>query len=305
MDANAFAQFQRDGYVIIKNLLTTHVMESFRDGASKLTDQLAERLIKEGKVTDKLSSIPFESRFFRLLENCLNEAPLLYRAELHVAEFYPLFCNENVLAIVRQILHQAEAIRIFPNYSVRPKLPNYEGHRVVWHQDAGLAADGGPNKAPVKEREKSLGHDVIVNCWTPLVSATRKNGCMMVVPGTHKLGIQKHVSEGHYRGSNTEEKITYGVYASHIDPAVMNEYEDQAVHLECEPGDVIFFSHFLFHRGGFNTSQSTVRWSVDWRYQDACEPTFRKENGHIVWSKNQSDERLVTSAEKWSTLSLS
>ena len=301
MDAGSLAQFERDGYVIIKNLLSADVVDSVRAGAGKLTDQLAERLVAEGKATDRLSSLPIETRFLKLLENCLNEAPLLYRAELHLAEFHPLFCNEKILAVVRQILNKADKIRIFPNYSIRPKLPNYEGHKVVWHQDAGLAADGSPNATPVEEREKSLGHDAVINCWTPLVRATRQNGCMMAVPGSHKLGIQKHVSEGRYRES--EEKITYGLYASHIDPDVMDKYENEAVHLECDPGDVIFFSHFLFHRGGFNTSPSTVRWSVDWRYQDAAEPTFRKENGHIVWSKHPSDD-VITSAERWASLAL-
>ena len=50
-----------------------------------------------------------------------------------------------------------------------------------------------------------------------------------------------------------EEDHSYGTYAAQIDPEVMNIYEPRAIDVPCEPGDVIFFSNLLFHRGGFNT----------------------------------------------------
>merc|ERR1712070_1082891 len=96
----------------------------------------------------------------------------------------------------------------------------------------------------------------------PLGRATRETGCMKFVPGTHKLGVQKHVNLGLYKGADAApeegEPAAIGTYSSGIDPAVMKQHEDRAIDVECEPGDVVLFSNLLFHRGGHNTS-SIVR----------------------------------------------
>ena len=113
---------------------------------------------------------------------------------------------------------------------MRPKLPDYTPHEVVWHQDAGLTAEGKPNTAPVQDRMNAFGPGIYkwysdefafkctnlstndarylslallagktVNCWTPLVPVTKENGAMKFLPGSHKLGIQKHVLLRQYR----------------------------------------------------------------------------------------------------------
>jgi hypothetical protein len=33
----------------------------------------------------------------------------------------------------------------------------------------------------------------------------------------------------------------------------------------------------------------TIRWSLDWRYQDAKQPTMRPSNGHIARTKREPD----------------
>jgi phytanoyl-CoA hydroxylase len=43
------------------------------------------------------------------------------------------------------------------------------------------------------------------------------------------------------------------------------------------------FHNLLFHRGLPNVS-GTIRWSVDWRFQDATQPTLRPQAGHLVRS---------------------
>ena len=44
---------------------------------------------------------------------------------------------------------------------MRPKLPDYSPHEVVWHQDAGLRADGSPNTAPAQDRMDAFGPGVM------------------------------------------------------------------------------------------------------------------------------------------------
>ena len=94
---------------------------------------------------------------------------------------------------------EAKDLRIYPNYSARPKTP-HPVHTVVWHQDAGLQADGSVSTAPVAERLDAFGIGKIVNVWTPLVNVTVENGAMKFIPGSQKLGILEHEVGGSYPG---------------------------------------------------------------------------------------------------------
>ncbi|MBL4575277.1 MAG: hypothetical protein JKY51_04150, partial [Opitutaceae bacterium] len=46
----------------------------------------------------------------------------------------------------------------------------------------------------------------------------------------------------------------------------------------------------------------TVRWSCDWRYQDATQSTIRENQGHLALSKIHPN-KVVRSAEQWARLS--
>ena len=53
-----------------------------------------------------------------------------------------------------------------------------------------------------------------------------------------------------------EEEFSYGRYAAQIDDDVLQKYDvnNKSVNVECGPGDMVFFSYVLFHRGGHNNS---------------------------------------------------
>jgi ectoine hydroxylase-related dioxygenase (phytanoyl-CoA dioxygenase family) len=78
---------------------------------------------------------------------------------------------------------------------------------------------------------------------------------------------------------------------------------NQAIDVELDPGDVVLFNNLLFHSGLPNRA-STIRWSLDWRYQDATQPTMRKEQGHLARS-GSDPERAVHSPEQWAQLHFS
>jgi len=170
---------------------------------------------------------------------------------------------------------------------------------VVWHQDAGLTGDGQPNTAPVEERNSAFGLGNLLNVWAPLVPVNVKNGCMEFVPCSHKLGVVKHVI---LKQVETDLQKP-GAYSSGIDPEIIlsEDVGKRAVPIEANPGDVVVFSNFMFHRGLPNVSKG-IRWSVDWRYQRTDQPTYRNEKGHVVWSRANLDT-VVKSAEEWEKLS--
>ena len=81
---------------------------------------------------------------------------------------------------------------------------------------------------------------------------------------------------------------------------VIEPLEARAVPIELDPGDVVLFHNLLFHRGLPNRG-AAIRWSLDWRYQDAREPTYREQHGHLARSILRPGE-VVTSAAQWARL---
>jgi ectoine hydroxylase-related dioxygenase (phytanoyl-CoA dioxygenase family) len=271
-------QFSEQGFVILKKVFAPSQVERVRDAMKALVDLQAKQLLAEGKISDPMEDASFETRLARLYENHLEDAPKSFRTELHLAGLYDFFFNPRLLDVVQMFL--GDEIRLYPNYTARPKLPDHAGTVVLWHQDGGYteSASGGSDVNELR----------MVNVWSPLVPARVENGCMQFVPGTHRLGVVPHERKEHYL---------------EIAPEFLEPRVDEAINVELDPGDAVLFHNLLFHRGLPNHSK-TIRWSLDWRYQDATQPTLRKESGHLARSQS-TPQAVVQSAAQWEQLHFS
>lgn len=294
------AHYNREGFVILRGVVDKEAQAGARVALSTLVDDIAQRVVAKGKASSIMQDELFETRLLKLCEKCPEELPNLFRKELHKKEIFDLLCGPVLLKVIRKILSTADDIRIFPNYSARPKTP-FGVHDVVWHQDSGLRADGGPNESPVEERMYAFGLGSVVNCWTPLVPARVENGCMKFVPKSQNLGILPHKIARKYDAVDADGKKlkegSAGMYAAQVDPDEMAKIVHDAIDIECDAGDVVLFSNLLVHRGGTNNSDH-IRWTFDWRFQDAAKPTHRAEHGHIVWSR-KDQTKVCVDGEEW------
>jgi len=263
--------FHNQGFAIVHDVLEDSCLEDLKRDCEILVNQLARRRLEEGKLTDLFTDSPFDIRLIHLFENSPDEVPTIFRSELHLEGFYTLFAHPRLLEIANQIL--GPEIRIYPNYSVRPKLPENKRTEVPWHQDAGYT---------------SGNSDILrmMNVWTPLVPVNRRNGCMEFVPESHRNGVVQHNKDQHYLRIQNDA----------LSPLIK-----RAIPIEINPKDVVIFSNLLFHRGLPNKSNH-VRWSIDFRYQDATQPTLRSTVGHLLRSKI-SPEKAVRDATHWASLS--
>ncbi len=275
--------FEAQGFVILRNVLGEETLEGVRREMNWIVNMHAGEFIEAGRIPNPCYDEPFDRRFLRLYESCLDQAPNSFRTELHLPGLFPLFFHPAVLDLAESIL--GPEVRLYPNYTARPKLPRHEPTLVLWHQDAGYT-DAGMD--PAGEERLTAADLRMVNVWSPLVPARPENGCMQFIPGTHRLGVVDHVNREFYLEIVDRE----------IEPRL-----DEAVDVVCDPGDVVLFSNMLFHCGRPNVSD-TVRWSLDWRYQDATQPTLRPVNGHLARSRAHP-ERVVRDPEQWSQLMMS
>jgi len=106
----------------------------------------------------------------------------------------------------------------------------------AWHQDYGYWYQNGvltPN---------------LVSAFIAVDPATKQNGCLQVIKGSHLCGRIEHTLTGDQAGADPER----------VD-AIMNRMEHQWI--EMESGDVLFFHSNLLHRSDRNCSESP-RWSM-------------------------------------------
>lgn len=106
--------------------------------------------------------------------------------------------------------------------------PAGQGTYLPWHQDGGTVWQ--------------LDRDPLVTIWVALDPATRDNGCMDAIRGSHRLGLLS------LHGSTlTEEHV--------------RQYcrEDLSVPLEVPAGHAVLLHNWLIHRSGINPSSTPRR----------------------------------------------
>ncbi len=95
--------------------------------------------------------------------------------------------------------------------------------------------------------------------WMPLVPVSPDMGRLQVVPGSHRRGLLP------FGKDETKD------YPLSIAPDKVNDVE--FVEVDVPLGGALIFSAFLIHRSGTNRSDK-VRLTVNFRYNNAAEPTF-------------------------------
>jgi Phytanoyl-CoA dioxygenase (PhyH) len=98
-----------------------------------------------------------------------------------------------------------------------------------WHQDYGYWYDQG------------FLYPRMLSAFVALDQATRENGCLSVLCGSHRMGRQNHVQIGSQFGVEPERMAL-------IEPLF------ERVYCEMEPGSALFFDANLLHTSGPNGS---------------------------------------------------
>jgi hypothetical protein len=99
--------------------------------------------------------------------------------------------------------------------------PAHRGTVLPYHQDGG--------------DQWGLDRERFITVWTALDDATVENGCMQVIPGSHKLGLLSQ--RGH--------TITPEQEARHC-------RDEDSLFLEAKAGEAILLHNYLLHRSGVN-----------------------------------------------------
>jgi ectoine hydroxylase-related dioxygenase (phytanoyl-CoA dioxygenase family) len=123
-----------------------------------------------------------------------------------------------------------------------------------WHQDYGYWY-----------KNEFLFPDQMISIMTAITTATKANGCLQVIGGSHKLGRIEHGFAGEQVGASQH----YVDLALNIMPLI---------YVELEAGDALFFHPNLLHRSAANLSDR-ARWSLISVYNRQSNIGYNEPNG--------------------------
>jgi hypothetical protein len=162
----------------------------------------------------------------------------------------------GMFARCESIVHSAEMLLHGEVYHYHSKMIMKDakvGGAWAWHQDYGYWYQNGV-----------ISPD-LCSAFIAVDRATKENGCLQVIEGSHLLGRIDHVLTGEQAGANIERVN-----------AILERFP--LIYVEMEPGDVLFFHSNLLHRSADNTSEHP-RWSMICCYNAARNDPY-KESHH-------------------------
>jgi hypothetical protein len=147
-----------------------------------------------------------------------------------------------------------------------------------WHQDYGYWYDNSACLYP------DMG-----SCMIALDRATRENGCLQVIRGSHRMGRINHGKAGDQAGADLERV-----------EAVLKHLE--LVYCEMEPGTALFFHSNLLHRSDQNRSHNP-RWSLIGCYNTKHNSPYKQvagaHPGYTPLEKWDDARVLQTARREW------
>lgn len=289
-------QFVHEGYLVVQD-----VLDPERDIAPVLTeyaqilDRLAADLYADGALSSLSSELAFGDRLIRVWQEtgrghaqrfdiCLPSKGIRKDTPIHLGPaVFDVLTNERLLDAVESIVgpeiysNPVEHIRLKLPQEVLSKTARATDNtgsvtgRTPWHQDTGVLL-------PEADRSR------ILTVWIPLNSATAENGCLQVVPGSHRGDIAPHCP-------------------SHGILAIPDRYVpiSAAIPLPMDPGSILLMHQRTIHSSLENHTNSTVRISLDLRYQPTGLPIGRPsfERAGFVARSRANPTGELRDAQEW------
>ena len=242
--------FQEEGYVIVPDVFDPAELEPVRQEMHAEINGKARELQAAGKLAQLHEEAGYDRQLAAIYRDSKEAGDAIVRhlmgvrgGGFHSPEMFALITHPKMLAAVGSLLGSEEIVA--SAYRIRPKLPHFGRGVVPWHQDSGYLAE-------------HCDQNLIITCWVPFVDATQENGCMEILPRTHRGQVAPH-----HTGGNADFLV--------IKDADLPADPRQAITAACPRGGVVFMTNRTPHCSTPNVSDH-IRWSVDLRFKAADVP---------------------------------
>jgi phytanoyl-CoA hydroxylase len=287
---SALERLEVDGYVVVEDVFDPDA--DFAPLIAEWNDVLtgiAEDLIAEGVLASPHAELPFDQRLIAIsLESGRNlpqpfdislpQKHITHETPMHISDtVFGLITAERLLDVVAPLI--GPEIISNPVQHIRMKLPeralSSEGESsslagsASWHQDLGVLTE---------EADTAT----ILSVWVPITDATVENGCLKVIPGSHRRDLLDHCPTGRDLGI----------------PDKLLTLQD-AVPVPMRAGSALIFGQQLIHGSLDNVTSDQVRISMDLRYQPPGQPSGRPDFPSFVARSAERPDAVLRDPAQW------
>ena len=260
-------RFLDEGYLVVEDVLDVErdIEPVVREYEATLDREMARRHA-EGKLSSTYADRSFDGRLaaflseggrgaYQPLDISLPFSGVTEQTPIHLGPAtFALLTSPRLIDAVEQIVgpeilsNPIQHVRIKPPERLLPQEYLYSlAGRTNWHQDQGVAL------AEIDETD-------MLTVWLPINDATVENGCLCVVPRSHRQGLVTHCPPrpGRVGGLGIPEEVR----GPEFTPVPVRR------------GSVLFLHRQTIH-GALSNNSDGVRWSYDLRYQPIGQATGR------------------------------
>lgn len=286
LSAEQLRRFEEDGYLVVEDLIDRgSVLEPLVAEYEAVLDRLREEWIAEGRLDPAAPSQNFQERvssayaagldYFQPLDISLPGGEIRPDTPFHAGPAaFGLLTAPALLDAVESLIgpeitsNPIQHVRIKPP-AVELKADEIRAHvtSTEWHQDRAVT---------LEEADETR----MVTCWVAVTDATIDNGCLQVIPGSHRGAMLDHCPQPQVG----------------IPPKLFDR--SQARPLPVRSGGVIFFHPLTIHGSLANRSRQ-VRWSFDLRYNVTGDPTGRPMFPSFVARSRRAPETELRDPQAW------
>jgi phytanoyl-CoA hydroxylase len=294
LTSDQLEQFADLGYLVIPDVIPQLVIDEALSDCAAIAAGLVDAAVARSEGAGDLVGQPMARQVIGLTRRTGHSYGQYFdisfpvRGELSAAtpinlrpSFFQLLTSDRLLDAIEDVVgpeifcNPTQHLRLKLPQGVRPEGSGFLTATVPLHQDIGVVA-----------AEADDSH--ILTVWAPLNAATRENGCLEVIPGSHRHRLLQHCMQ-----TSTNQ---YGV------PDEISGRLGQRVPLEMAAGSVLLLHQQTVHGSLDNTTDGELRISLDLRYQPVGEPSGRPLFRGFVARSRKAPESVLADALAWRQL---
>ena len=278
--------FNQSGYLVVESLLDDELLSDIRREYELTLRRECQRWHELGKLGAEFVDQSFDEQllatidagldYFQPLDISLPISEFQPEVPIHLGEqVFRMMRNEKTLDAVEDLIGPELTSNPIQHVRIKPPLAQVaEGEdraHIIgtdWHQDRAVA-----------RKEADLTRMVTV--WIAITDATLENGCLQVIPGSHKEVMHPHCPARQL-----------GIPHQTIDI-------DSAMPLPVKAGGAVLFHPLTIHGSRENTSDS-IRWSFDLRYNVTGDATGRPQFPDFIARSRQNPSSELHDWKTWS-----
>ncbi|XP_062862421.1 phytanoyl-CoA dioxygenase, peroxisomal [Trichomycterus rosablanca] len=246
--------YERDGFILIKNLVHEEDIKRFREEFERICKggvKVPGLVVMRDIAIAKSEFVEGEKAVTKLQDYQEDQELFRYCTLPQILKYVECFTGPNIMAVHTMLIN-------------KPPDAGKKTSRHPLHQDL--------HYFPFRPADR------IVCAWTAMEKVTRQNGCLVVLPGSHKGSLLQHDYPDWEGGVN---KMYHGV--RNFDP------NHPRVYMEMEEGDTVFFHPLLIHGSGMNQTQG-FRKAISCHYASA--------DCHYIDVKGTTQDNIRNEVEK-------